>query len=98
MGISFPVFAMKPESILETYAKSIAAAPILFSHVSEDPVERIKKFVAFIFTFSRLFSDMDKPFNPVIGETFQTRIGSCSYSAEQTSHHPPQSSFYLKGK
>lgn len=30
MGISFPVFAMKPESILETYAKSIAAAPLLF--------------------------------------------------------------------
>ena len=76
----------------------MAAAPLLFSNVSSDPEERIKKFVTFIFTFSRLFSDMDKPFNPVIGETFQTSIASCSYSAEQTSHHPPQSSFYLQGK
>jgi hypothetical protein len=33
MGISFPVFAMKPESILETYAKSIAAAPLLFDNI-----------------------------------------------------------------
>ena len=95
MGLSFPVFAMKSESILETYAKSISAAPILFSNISTDPVERIKKFVVFIFTFSRLFSDMDKPFNPTIGENFQTNIASCSYSAEQTSHHPPQTSFYL---
>lgn len=67
MGISFPVFAMKPESILETYAKSISAAPVLFQCIPEDPVERMKKFVAFIFSFSRLFADMDKPFNPVIG-------------------------------
>jgi len=33
MGISFPVFAMKPESILETYAKSIAAAPLFFNNI-----------------------------------------------------------------
>ena len=33
MGISFPVFAMKPESILETYAKSISAAPLLFDKI-----------------------------------------------------------------
>ena len=98
MGLSFPVFAMKSESILETYAKSISAAPILFENISKDPLERIKKFVAFIFTFSRLFSDMDKPFNPTLGETFQTNIGPCSYSGEQTSHHPPQTSFYLEGK
>lgn len=33
MGVSFPVFAMKPESILETYAKSIAAAPLFFDNI-----------------------------------------------------------------
>lgn len=40
---------------------------------------------------------MDKPFNPVIGETFQAEIAGNLYSAEQTSHHPPQSSFHYKG-
>lgn len=67
MGISFPVFAMKPETILETYAKSISAAPHFFENIEADPLERMKKFVAFTFTFSRLFTDMDKPFNPVLG-------------------------------
>lgn len=37
MGISFPVFAMKPESILETYAKSISAAPLFFDEIEIDP-------------------------------------------------------------
>lgn len=41
---------------------------------------------------------MDKPFNPTIGETFQAQIAGGLYSAEQTSHHPPQSSFHFEGK
>ena len=41
---------------------------------------------------------MDKPFNPVIGETYQANIADGQYSAEQTSHHPPQSSFLYLGK
>jgi hypothetical protein len=41
----------------------------------------MKKFVAFTFTFSKLFADMDKPFNPVMGETFQTRITGGLYTA-----------------
>ena len=57
----------------------------------------MKKFICFIFATSRLFADFDKPFNPVIGETFQAEIAGGSFSAEQTSHHPPQSSFYFKG-
>lgn len=35
MGISFPVFAMKPESILETYCKSFGAAPLLLEGVDD---------------------------------------------------------------
>jgi hypothetical protein len=30
-----------------------------------------------------------KPFNPILGETFQTRIGKSEIYMEQTSHHPP---------
>ena len=38
MGISFPVFAMKGETILETYAKAIGAAPLLFESTNKAPV------------------------------------------------------------
>ena len=66
MGLSFPVFAMQPESILQTYAKSVAAAPKIFSG-TYDPVERMKEFVSFMWTVSIAHVTMLKPFNPVIG-------------------------------
>lgn len=33
---------------------------------------------------------MEKPFNPILGETFEARVGSdCHVALEQISHHPP---------
>lgn len=93
MGLSFPVFAMQPESILETYAKSIASAPKIFTR-SPDPIQRMKEFLFFLWTVSLLQVTLLKPFNPVIGETFQADINGGRYSAEQVSHHPPISAFY----
>jgi len=37
-----------------------------------------------------------KPFNPILGETFQTKILDTEYYMEQVSHHPPMSRFYVK--
>lgn len=36
-----------------------------------------------------------KPFNPILGETFQTKIGKTDIYIEQTSHHPPILNFYI---
>ena len=33
MGVSFPVFAMKPESMLETYARCFSLAPKLLTNI-----------------------------------------------------------------
>lgn len=38
MGISFPSFAMKPETILETYCKCLGAVPLILKNISNDPV------------------------------------------------------------
>jgi hypothetical protein len=65
-GISFPTFAMKPESVLETYCRCFSMAPQLLNHV-KNPLERIKFFNILLFTFSLRFTDLDKSFNPVIG-------------------------------
>lgn len=54
--------------------------------------------MSFVFAFSRLFSDMDKPFNPVIGETFQADVADGIFTAEQISHHPPLSAIHFEGK
>ena len=41
---------------------------------------------------------MLKPFNPILGETFQCRVGGVPFYYEQISHHPPISAFYMKGE
>ena len=37
-----------------------------------------------------------KPFNPILGETFQAKIGDADIYVEQTSHHPPVFNYYIK--
>lgn len=41
---------------------------------------------------------MNKPFNPILGETYQGYIDDCPIFIEQTSHHPPISSYLLIGR
>lgn len=44
------------------------------------------------------FQSWQKPFNPILGETFQARLSDGSeVFLEQISHHPPISSFQLTG-
>lgn len=58
MGISFPTFAMKPETILKTYCKCLGAAPLILDKIGSDPLERIKAFNAVILTISLQFNDI----------------------------------------
>lgn len=41
---------------------------------------------------------IEKPFNPILGQTYQAMIDGCPIYAEQTSHHPPISSLYFVGR
>ena len=44
------------------------------------------------------YIQMDKPFNPILGETYQCLIDNSLVYGEQTSHHPPISSIFMKGR
>ena len=48
--------------------------------------------------FSLVYLEMAKPFNPILGETYQCWINGCPFYAEQISHHPPISSFLMIGR
>lgn len=39
-----------------------------------------------------------KPFNPILGETFQAKFNQTQIFCEQISHHPPISSIFLASK
>ena len=38
---------------------------------------------------------MNKPFNPILGETFQAKVGDSMTYSEQISHHPPILYYYV---
>ncbi len=39
-----------------------------------------------------------KPFNPILGETFQAKVNGSEFYVEQTSHHPPIFNFLYMGQ
>lgn len=45
--------------------------------VSMDPLQKFKNSAAFGISMSPLYLIMEKPFNPILGETFQAWINGC---------------------
>ena len=54
--------------------------------------------VVFIITVSMDLICSNKPFNPILGETYQGHINQCPIYLEQVSHHPPLSSYLYIGR
>ena len=66
---------------------------------AEDPVERLR-WVATWFTagLQHVFQSWKKPFNPLLGETWQAvQAGGSQIALEQISHHPAISAFQMIG-
>jgi len=85
----------------------IAATQGGYSHLflpraaaTQDPVERMKLVVCcFIAGMVCTSGNFLKPLNPILGETFQVTYSDGSrLFMEQTSHHPPVSSFRFEAK
>lgn len=39
-----------------------------------------------------------KPFNPILGETYQATVNGCNIYLEQISHHPAISAYFFEGR
>ncbi len=99
LNVSLPVDIFCPESNLQSFIRSMAYAPLLLENLEQaDPLTRLLRTIAFGVTNSVLYLNMEKPFNPQLGETFQCWINGCPAYAEQISHHPPIASLLLKGR
>ena len=60
--------------------------------------EKVKAAVLFQISTAILVISMNKPFNPILGETYQGFIDGCPIFLEQTSHHPPVSRYLFYGR
>ena len=47
--------------------------------------------------FTNLERQSSKPFNPLLGETFEFTTDHFRYISEQVSHHPPISAWHCYG-
>ncbi|XP_032676276.1 oxysterol-binding protein-related protein 8 isoform X3 [Odontomachus brunneus] len=103
--VVLPTFVLEPRSFLEKLADSYYHADILSQAVLEDDAfTRMKTVVKWYLSgFYKKPQGLKKPYNPLLGETFrcywQHPNGSRTfYLAEQLSHHPPISGFYVTNR
>jgi hypothetical protein len=97
--ISFPIKVMVPYTMLQMIARSLFQLPY-YMHLAkgQDVVERLKLTITATISPFSSSSFFLKPMNPVLGETYEAIFsdGSKAY-LEQTSHHPPVSSYEIYG-
>lgn len=96
-NISLPLFCFEKMSFLERFAIRYSNCCRCFNQMAleKDPLEKMKYIItAFISSF-HIGIQVIKPFNHILGETFQGTIGDAKIDVEQISHHPPISAVYF---
>ncbi|XP_077518041.1 oxysterol-binding protein-related protein 8 isoform X3 [Amblyomma americanum] len=104
--VVLPTFILEPRSFLDKLSDYYYHADILSKAVQEDdPLTRMKLVVQWYLSgFYKKPRGLKKPYNPILGEVFRCcwrhpETGSRTfYIAEQVSHHPPISSFYVSNR
>ena len=99
MSLSLPIRIFEPRTMLERITDWFAFAPLILKNAGtiNNKVEAFKQVICF--ALSALFRSTQqlKPFNPMLGETYQCfwEDGTKMY-LEHISHIPPISQFYIK--
>jgi hypothetical protein len=99
--VALPTFVLEPRSFLERIADFFAHAELLtLAAAGADPLSRFLGVVRYFLSGWHIRpKQIRKPYNPVLGEVFRSRWTlddgtTAFYVSEQTSHHPPRSSFF----
>ena len=89
--ITVPVYFNEPLSFLQRLAEEFEYSYLLDSAAQEpDPSKRTAYVAAFaISCYSSVLGRAAKPFNPILGETYEMASNGMKYIAEQVCHHPP---------
>ena len=98
--ITFPVQWNEPVSLLQRISESMAYASLLNSAADEkDASTRMQWAVAFAVSgISYNIGRLTKPFNPLLGETYELQQPDYRILFEQVGHHPPVTAFHAEGR
>ena len=98
--ISLPITLNEPLSILHKFLEGFAYETAMLNVLNTtDPVERLENIAAFFAICQSSYANrIYKPFNPLLGETFELIINKENFFVvcEQVSHHPPISAFHCE--
>ncbi|KAJ2029818.1 hypothetical protein IWW57_001476 [Coemansia sp. S610] len=100
--ISVPVFFNEPTSFLQRFTEDMEYCDLLEIATRVPRSEDRTLFVAgfAMSNYASTFGRIAKPFNPLLGETFEYVRPDKKYRAlsEQVEHHPPISACWVEGK
>ena len=101
VGISLPVNIFHERSSIERITDLFRFFPHFCNKAAEteNEIERVKLLACALVGSCQYQMNQWKPFNPILGETFQgTFEDGTEINMEHTSHHPAISNFYIIGK
>eukprot|EP01017_Pseudomicrothorax_dubius_P005609 TRINITY_DN11446_c0_g1_i2.p1 TRINITY_DN11446_c0_g1~~TRINITY_DN11446_c0_g1_i2.p1 ORF type:complete len:317 (-),score=35.17 TRINITY_DN11446_c0_g1_i2:25-975(-) len=99
--IPLPVHIFVHRSFLQRVANTFGCIPLYLDkavQVPNDPTEQIRLIIAGFLSSLHISMEQQKPFNPILGETFQGFIDGCPIYLEQISHHPPVYALQFYGR
>ncbi|KAK6619440.1 hypothetical protein RUM43_012197 [Polyplax serrata] len=94
--ITMPVIFNEPLSFLQRMVEYMEYAYLLRKASEQtDPVDRMKYVAGFaVSALASNWERLGKPFNPLLGETYELQRPEFRIICEQVSHHPPISAFH----
>ena len=96
MNISLPINIFDSRTLLEQWVWQNGISSQIFQSLNPNlsPIEKLKFSTCYAISKFYLTGAPLKPFNPILGETFQAKLNDSTYYLEQTSHHPCIMNFY----
>ena len=97
--MSVPVYFNDPTNILQKCATSMEYCDLLDKAMEEtESTRRLAYVAAYVITnLTCIERNVTKPFNPLLGETFELETPKFKFLAEQVSHHPPITAIECQG-
>jgi hypothetical protein len=98
--LSVPVYFNDPTSLLQKCAQSLEYNSILDEAIKIEETAMRLAYIAVhaISVVTICERNCTKPFNPVLGETYEMVTDDFEFISEQVSHHPPLTANFCRGK
>ena len=94
--IAIPVIFNEPISMLQRCAENVEYHELIRkANTIDDPQLRLGYvFASMVILHSNTINRVNKPFNPMLGETYEYIENDMKMIVEQVSHHPPVAAFH----